>query len=120
MRTHFRLFVLMPLLVLALIAPKVSGLLMHLHPNITVSVICTGSEMVTVYFNDHLEPIEVTESDHQPCALDNPETHANQRLASWVAAPRSYRFDFSETSYALADQARLDRLPDLRGPPVSL
>ena len=101
----------------ALLLPKISAVVMHLHPGILTTVICTGSEMLTIHVGANGEPIEVAEGDHAPCVMADPGALDATPVTAWNAAPRSYRYGFNNLSRVGSTDAELGLLPDLRGPP---
>jgi hypothetical protein len=109
---------LIPLLIAGVLAPKLSALILHLSPHLTTAVICTGTQMITIHIGTDEQPVEVSETDHGPCVLADPEALAHQAYADWTQAPRSYRHSFVEITQGFASAAELGLLPDLRGPPV--
>lgn len=109
--------ILVPLMVLGLLAPKLSALALHLNPNIMAIVICTGTEMVTIHIGADGEPIEVTEAEQTPCVMADPNAIKSPEFARWTKAPRSYRVAFVDIHNDDRSQAEVGLLPDLRGPP---
>lgn len=106
------------LLILAgLVLPKLSVLALHLHPDITTVVICTGSEMVTISIGADGTPIETGETDQSPCLVSDGKLKQASAWVTWTMAPRSYRHGFVEKPFARPSQSELGLLPDPRGRP---
>jgi len=117
MMRRFTTLLAVPMLIAGLLAPKVSALLLHVHPGVMAVVICTGTEMIVVHVGPNGEPIEDMASDHQPCIAAHADLTPRAALERWFEAPRSYRHRFVAIPHPMADETRLSALADVRGPP---
>lgn len=117
MAAYLKTLFIVPALVAALLAPKLSSLVLHLHPGIMTIVICTGSEMVTLHIGADGEPVELDEASPAPCLLVNPNDIGHPAYVRWTQAPRTYRATFVEIHHDFRSQAEVGLLPALRGPP---
>lgn len=111
-------FLLLQLTALALLLPKLSAVVLALHPGVSSAVVCTGTGMVTIQLDAQGQPVDAVQSDQSPCIMAAPQDSTAPALAVWTAAPRSYRVSFVDRSPSLRSQAEIGLLPDLRGPPA--
>lgn len=118
MCSRLRLLGLVPLLILGLLAPKISALLLHLNPNVTAVVICTGTELVTIHIGADGKPVKVDEVAQAPCLLTDPDALPHPDLARWTRTPASYDVTFAALARDARTQAEIGLLQDLRGPPA--
>ena len=117
MRAILRSWVLLPLLLAALLLPRVNAVLLEVHPGITTAVICNGSELVTLRIGPDGTPIETETTRDGPCLLTDVTPVDPRSMAGWVALARSYAFGFVEVPSPLVrhDPALLNRRS--QGPP---
>ena len=106
-----------PLVALALLVPAIVPLALHLHPKIFVSVLCTGTETVTIYFRPDGTPIETTKSDHGSCVLCAIDCDKPNRLATWSPAPKGVQINFDQSSAWLSPVISETLSGSPRGPP---
>lgn len=111
-------YLVLHLAALAILLPKLSAVVLALHPGVTSAVVCTGAGMVTIQLDTTGQPVEVVQDDQGPCVLAAPHDDTAPAFVGWTAAPRSYRAHFVDLSLALRSQAEIGLLPDLRGPPT--
>ncbi|MEO1502377.1 MAG: hypothetical protein AAFS08_17565 [Pseudomonadota bacterium] len=88
MVARLKLWLIVPLLLMGLLAPKVSAVLLDLHPRVEVAVICSGSQIVTDGAPVQTEDIDV------PCVLADFPLMAEAGLPDWVTLARSYPTPF--------------------------
>ncbi|MEO1025679.1 MAG: hypothetical protein AAFX07_09005 [Pseudomonadota bacterium] len=94
MLTFLKTCVLLPLLLYALLLPKVSAVLLDIHPGIQVAVICTGTEIVTVRIGPDGIPIETGQTDDAPCLAADTPPNAAQPIPAWVTLARNFKTPF--------------------------
>ncbi len=104
-------------LILGLVLPKVSGVLLDLHPGVTTQVICTGTEMIILRIGPDGTPVKVTQSDEGPCVLADP-TLADLRIdPPWIALARQFDTSFVPIVNPTSGIDRLAINPESHGPP---
>ncbi|MEM7720271.1 MAG: hypothetical protein AAF222_13820 [Pseudomonadota bacterium] len=110
---------LLPLLLWALLLPKLSVILLEFNPNIQTVVICTGTEMVTITVGPDGEPIHVDDGEDAPCVLTEDKALSVPSDPDWVALARSYAFAFVVNTNPALQRApeRLSR--DSQAPPLA-
>lgn len=86
--------VFIPLLLCALLLPKVGGLLLHIHPGIMTMVICTGTELVTIQIGADGEPVEAETTESGPCLLNVADLGEGRTDPAWIALASSYKTPF--------------------------
>lgn len=106
------------LTMVCLLAPKVSALALHLNPDITAIVICSGSELITIHINADGEPVEITEADHTPCVMGDVNSATADFAPAWLAILLEDLYAFSESPAVTRNDAEHGALPEPRGPPV--
>ena len=94
MLTLLKTCVLLPLLLYALLLPKVSAILLDIHPGIQVAVICTGTEIVTVRIGPDGVPIETEQAEDVPCLSADAPPKALIPTPTWVELARSFQSRF--------------------------
>lgn len=104
-------------LILGIVLPKVSGLLLELHPGVTVQVICTGTEMITLRIGPDGNPVKVTQTDAGPCVLSDPSMADLRVDPPWVVLARQFDTTFIAVPSPTSDTERLAIQPESHGPP---
>lgn len=104
-------YLLMPLLLWALLLPKLSAILLDFNPNVQTVVICTGTEMITLTVGADGKPIHVDDGEEAPCVITEEELVTAPSDPDWVALTRSFSFAFVvNASHVLQDAPeRLNR-----------
>lgn len=106
------------LLLVALLMPRVSGVLVDLLPGFDRAVICTGSEMIVLTLDQDGQPVTLHEGAGETC-LRAPSTPV---LAQHLPVPYHALFGtiapFAIKCDLLAPQASLQQQKDKRGPPL--
>ena len=110
--------ILVPLLLWALLLPKLGAILLDLHPGVQMTVICTGTEMITLRTGPDGTPIEVEYEEDHPCVMADPTDLRTPTVPNWITLARSYTAPFSETPNSLArhDPGLINRLS--QAPPL--
>lgn len=72
-----------------MLLPKVSALLIELHPGVQIAVICTGTDMFLLRLGPDGKPIKVENGDEAPCVLTETTLAATTDIPTWVAFTRS-------------------------------
>lgn len=120
MLRRLRLGLIIPLVIAGLLAPKLSALILHIHPGVTSVVICNGAELIRLTLGPDGTPIGDLSYEHAPCLFEDPDTDVPRILADARDVPRSYRYGFEEITHPLADADGLAQRPDPRGPPQGI
>ena len=106
------------LLCIALVAPKMTGLLTSVLPGFSVVVLCTGTAIERVLIGPAGKPVEIETTDHSPCVATDPD-HKRQPLnAQWVAMARDYRPSFVVISHPSPSQVLTYARPPQQAPPI--
>ena len=90
--------VLLPLLLWALLLPKLAVVLLEFNPNIQTVVICTGTEMVTLTVGPDGEPLQIGDGEEAPCVTTEDDFLAVWTDPKWVTLARDYIFAFVITA----------------------
>lgn len=109
--------VVMLLLVLALVMPRVSGVLVDLLPGFERTVICTGSEMLVLTLDDAGEPVTVSEEAGGPCLRATSAPALAQHAPAPYLAELAFAALFPVKLDLLAPRASLRLQREKRGPP---
>lgn len=117
MMRRLRSPVLVTLLILGVLAPKLSVLALHLNPYVTAIVICDGHGMTTIHVDADGQPVDVTSTNHGDCIVVNADQTIARLDPDWRELARSYTRAFSEIEHVFASAQGVARLPDPRGPP---
>jgi len=109
--------VVVPLLLWALLLPKLGAILLDLHPGVEMTVICTGTSMVTLRIGPDGTPIEVDYEEDAPCVMADPSDLERVDIPDWVYLARSYQTPFHAVPNRLAqhDAGLVNR--DSQAPP---
>jgi hypothetical protein len=105
-------------LLVALLLPKLSAVIMELHPNIHTAVICAGDRLVVLRFDADMNPIEVEVEDQAECiAADGVMLQADV-TPQWRHLDPTYETSFTILTNAHLAHERLREQAHKRGPPT--
>ncbi|WP_342077077.1 hypothetical protein [Yoonia sp. SS1-5] len=109
---------LVSLMVIAMLAPRVSALVVDILPGMQKMVICTGDALVVWTIGPDGTPIEAVEVVEHPCLIGEDAVFAAAASARWMALAQDYqnRFAIVESPAGCPDHPVA--VGPVRGPPV--
>lgn len=108
------------LLVLGLIAPKLSAAVAMALPGAQIAVICTGDAMVTLVIGADGKPIQTELEDAGPCAFGNQILTADPVVPQWQHIARQYAHVFAIKLHPAPAGKPYQRRRPAHGPPVMI
>ncbi|WP_368185215.1 hypothetical protein [Aestuariibius sp. HNIBRBA575] len=106
------------LVVLGLLAPRMSAILVHVIPGIQTVAICTGAEIIILTLDANGTPIESQEHKSEHCVLADLVIAQAQPDPHWQALARDYTRPFTIVVHDAADRDRLSHILPSRAPPA--
>ncbi|MBV6658461.1 MAG: hypothetical protein KI785_11905 [Devosiaceae bacterium] len=106
------------LLCVAVLVPKVAGMLVDILPGYHTVVICSGGEMIAITLSPDGEPVQHGEGKSEPCQLNHALVFDERPIPLWIALACSYAFEVACAPNLVPDPSVLVTRGASRAPPV--